>query len=56
MAKIKNVSSAAIPAEPVMEALERACALLKAGDLREAARWAAIAAGLGEAKILPETL
>jgi hypothetical protein len=38
-----------------MAALARACALLEAGQLADAAKWAAIAAGLGEAEASTET-
>jgi hypothetical protein len=39
----------------VLAALARACELLEAGDLADAAKWAAIAAGLGEGETLAET-
>jgi hypothetical protein len=37
-------------------ALARACALLEAGDLADAAKWAAIAARLGDGEKLAETV
>jgi hypothetical protein len=43
------------PAPTVIAALARACALLKAGRLAEAAKWAAVAASRGEAEALSET-
>ena len=43
------------PAKSVVSALAHACELLKAGDLADAAKWAAIAAGLGEVEKLRET-
>ncbi len=43
------------PSESVLAALARAYAALEAGQLAEAARWAAIAAGLSETESLAET-
>jgi hypothetical protein len=36
-------------------ALARACELLEAGDLADAAKWAAIAASLGEAESIAQS-
>ena len=38
-----------------VNALARACELLEAGDLADAAKWAAIAASLGEAETVAQS-
>ncbi len=43
------------PTESVLAALARAYASLEAGQLAEAAKWAAIAAGLSETEALAKT-
>jgi hypothetical protein len=43
------------PSKSAVAALARACELLKAGDLADAAKWAAIAASLGEDEIQAQT-
>jgi hypothetical protein len=44
------------PARAVAAALARACVLLRAGHLAEAAKWTAIAASRSEAESLGETV
>lgn len=44
------------PAPTVIAALARACVLLKAGHLAEAAKWTAIAASRSEAQAPSETV
>ncbi|HEY4274160.1 MAG TPA: hypothetical protein VGM68_01655 [Rhizomicrobium sp.] len=39
----------------VVAALARACDLLEAGQLADAARWAAVAAGLSEVEAMAQT-
>ncbi len=48
MGEAKSVSSPADPAKSVTAALARAVALLREGNLKDAAKWEALAAFLGE--------
>lgn len=54
MAKTRHDIVARDPARSVTAALKLACEMVRAGELREAAKWAAVAAGLGNPDILPE--
>jgi len=48
MVKTRHGIIARDPARSVTAALKLASELLKAGELREAAKWASVAAGLGQ--------
>ena len=48
MAKIENGAAARDPARSVTAALKLASRLVRVGELKDAVRWAAIAAGLSE--------
>jgi hypothetical protein len=50
MGKAKSVSSPADPARSVTAALARAASVLREGNLKDAAKWAALAASLGESQ------
>ena len=55
MAKARHGVAVRDPARSVTAALKLACELLRAGELREAAKWVSVAAGLGNPEILPES-
>jgi hypothetical protein len=56
MAKTRHGIAARDPTRSVTAALKLACQLLRSGEMREAAKWASVAAGLGNPNLLPEGL
>ena len=54
MAKTRHGIAARDPTRSVTAALKLACQLLQSGDMREAAKWASVAAGLSNLEMVPE--
>lgn len=54
MAKTRHGIVARDPARSATAALKLACQLLQSGEMREAAKWASIAAGMEIPDMLPE--
>jgi hypothetical protein len=54
MAKTRHGIAARDPTRSVTAALKLACQLLRSGEMREAAKWASVAAGLGKPDTRPE--
>lgn len=55
MARTRHGIAARDPTRSVTAALKLACQLLQSGEMREAAKWAAVAAGLGNLQRAPES-